>query len=33
MRASNGVIYVIDKVLIPADQLNIRNTGNKKDIR
>ncbi len=33
MQASNGVIYVIDKVLIPADQLNIRNIGNKKDNR
>jgi uncharacterized surface protein with fasciclin (FAS1) repeats len=33
LQASNGVICVIDKVLIPADQLNICNIGNKKDNR
>jgi uncharacterized surface protein with fasciclin (FAS1) repeats len=33
VQASNGVMYVIDKVLIPAGQMNIREIGNKNDNR
>jgi uncharacterized surface protein with fasciclin (FAS1) repeats len=30
LKASNGVIYVIDKVLVPSEQQNVGNTGGKK---
>jgi uncharacterized surface protein with fasciclin (FAS1) repeats len=30
LAASNGVIYVIDKVLVPSEQQNVGNTGGEK---
>ncbi len=30
LAASNGVVYVIDKVLVPSEQQNVGNTGGEK---